>query len=121
MKSGMITRRLLLVAIAALALATTPAGAEAQGGGCNQKCQSVGNEEGQIIGYGCVIGGFFTNCVATSSGCDFDRCTVSVLHAEDGATLAILPGCELDQAARYIARGSDVYIAERYLNVGDAQ
>ena len=59
------------------------------------------------------------NCVATVSTCDLDVCGVAAVQSEDGATLAILPSCDLDNAARYIARSKEgVYVDEVYSGHG---
>ena len=73
------------------------------GGGCNEQCVAHTTSTGDPDGWGCVIGGVGTNCVATFTSCSLNyRCWLSSVSTSSGEILAAGKICEL---GREIAAG----------------
>jgi hypothetical protein len=83
-------RPLFLLALVAPLLAGPPA-LHAQ---CNQKCVALSDENGQIVGHGCVTDSTSSRaCIATASRCTQNLCHNALVTSPDGAPVELLRLC----------------------------
>ena len=72
----MIRKRLVPLAVLGLLILAVPEPAFAQ---CTDRCVDIKDKDGNDVGFGCVDGGPFTNCKATTERCSLDGCIAQVI------------------------------------------